>query len=54
MKLFVLGGPVYLIVRPGDLDPAAEGGGTPVSLERYREVFSNESFLIFEILPGFE
>jgi hypothetical protein len=53
MKLFALGGPVYLIVRPED--PAWSGDGeTMRDLERYREVFANEEFSVFEMLPRFE
>jgi hypothetical protein len=40
-RLSSLGGPVYIVLRPGD---------GPLS-GKYRQVFGNESFQIFEILP---
>jgi hypothetical protein len=54
MKLFTLGGPVYCIVRPGDHAGGEDRRGSMRDLGRYREVFTNKEFLIFEILPDFE
>ncbi len=54
VKMFAFDQPLYLIVRSDDPGSAVHRKGGPSPFGRYREVFSNEEFLIFEILPRFE